>query len=312
MARSHRETSDTSRPWRSRTMSNVTSSQASEDGRSRSGSQDGEVRSGPGVVRASRFPARVSRGVRKMRDTSGLSGINLSVSAVLQSSLENRLRARMDVNGSQEYVLTWKRWDMLSGAPICALRARGRRTSGSGCSGVQKEEVQNVAIHEQRAGMQAPVEVQGSPPLRDAQGAEESGTVLLHLRKMRDKRTPDERREGAKLRAVDGRANQQGDYRAAGDTVVGWPTLTARDMRTMKGGRDIPRQNTGHSLLHTLLLVGYDEGYLNPAFASWLMGFTLDHLRCAPSETPSYRSSRRSSLRRLFKRKNRLQTRRKR
>jgi hypothetical protein len=35
----------------------------------------------------------------------------------------------MDVNGSPEYALTWKHWDMASGLPICALRARAPRTS---------------------------------------------------------------------------------------------------------------------------------------------------------------------------------------
>ena len=41
----------------------------------------------------------------------------------------------MAADGSPEYVLTWKHWDMESGPPICALRARGRRTSDSDCSG---------------------------------------------------------------------------------------------------------------------------------------------------------------------------------
>lgn len=58
-----------------------------------------------------------------------------SPSADLQRCLESRLRARMDVNGSPEYELTWKEWDMPSGLPICALRASGRRTSGKGFTG---------------------------------------------------------------------------------------------------------------------------------------------------------------------------------
>jgi hypothetical protein len=37
----------------------------------------------------------------------------------------------LDVAGSLEYVLTWKTWDMPSGPPICALRARARPTSGN-------------------------------------------------------------------------------------------------------------------------------------------------------------------------------------
>lgn len=43
----------------------------------------------------------------------------------------------MDTYGSLECDLTWKRKRMLSGAPICQLRASARRTSGNGCSGSQ-------------------------------------------------------------------------------------------------------------------------------------------------------------------------------
>jgi len=45
------------------------------------------------------------------------------------------LRARLDGRGSPLYVLTWKRWDIGSGPPICALRASARPTSGSGSIG---------------------------------------------------------------------------------------------------------------------------------------------------------------------------------
>jgi hypothetical protein len=58
-----------------------------------------------------------------------------SPSEDLQSFLANRLRRQMGDNGSVEYELTWKQWDMQSGPPICALRASGHRTSGSGFSG---------------------------------------------------------------------------------------------------------------------------------------------------------------------------------
>ena len=66
---------------------------------------------------------------------SGQSSTASSRSATLQRFLESRLRAALDVNGSLEYVLTWKHWDMGSGPRICALRARARRTSGNGSIG---------------------------------------------------------------------------------------------------------------------------------------------------------------------------------
>ena len=76
------------------------------------------------------------RGKAKM--TPAISGLNFegsSPSASLQRSLESRLRQKLDVNGSQEYALTWKSWAMQSGPPICALRARAHRTSDKDCSG---------------------------------------------------------------------------------------------------------------------------------------------------------------------------------
>lgn len=71
----------------------------------------------------------------QMNDTCGPLFAGLSPSADLQRSLGSRLRQRMEGYGSPEYVLTWKRWDMLSGEPICALRASGRRTSGKDFGG---------------------------------------------------------------------------------------------------------------------------------------------------------------------------------
>jgi len=64
--------------------------------------------------------------------TSGPSGTDLLKSANLQLSLENRLRANLDANGSLECVLIWKRWDMPSGPQICALRASTRPTADNG------------------------------------------------------------------------------------------------------------------------------------------------------------------------------------
>ena len=70
-----------------------------------------------------------------MNDTYGLLFCGSSPSAGLQRALASRLAAALDVNGSPEYVLIWKLWDMPSGVPICRLAASGRRTGGSGCSG---------------------------------------------------------------------------------------------------------------------------------------------------------------------------------
>ena len=107
------------------------SSLESADGLWLSDLQDGPRtrKSGPGVAPAS---LSVQPGKEKEPPTSDICGLNFSdssPSAALQRSLESKLRQRLDVNGSLEYVLTWKHWDMPSGPRIYALRASARRTS---------------------------------------------------------------------------------------------------------------------------------------------------------------------------------------
>ena len=103
----------------------------------RSSLQDGRQMSlfGRDPVLVNRSRSLERKGAQTTNDTCGLSGSSSSPSAGLQQSLENRLQALLDVNGSLEYVLTWKHWDMPSGPPICALRASARRTSDNGCFG---------------------------------------------------------------------------------------------------------------------------------------------------------------------------------
>jgi len=90
---------------------------------------------GPEAARVSRFRAQDANKAMPTNDTSGPLFSASSPSASLQRSLENKLRARMGANGSPEYALIWKHWDMPAGLPICALRASARRTSGSGFTG---------------------------------------------------------------------------------------------------------------------------------------------------------------------------------
>lgn len=116
---------------------NVIFSQASAAGAPRCASPGGQTiaESGPAPAPVSRFLALESERATPMSGISGPLGNLSSPSAVLQSSLENRLRARMAGSGSPLYALTWKHWDVPLGLPICALRALGRRISGNGCSG---------------------------------------------------------------------------------------------------------------------------------------------------------------------------------
>src|SRR6185436_14339037 len=118
-------------------LGNVTFSLESEAGPSPSVSRASPTmkKSGQPHVRVSRFRARESGSAMPTNDTCGPLFLTSSPSVDLQRSLENRLRAKMDVNGSPEYALTWKEWDMPAGLPICALRGSQRRSSDSGFTG---------------------------------------------------------------------------------------------------------------------------------------------------------------------------------
>lgn len=76
--------------------------------------------------------------------TSGPNSTASSRSAVLQSALESRLRARLEGLGSPLYGLTWKDWEMPLGPPICRLRAWVRRISVSVCSGSVNLDIETI------------------------------------------------------------------------------------------------------------------------------------------------------------------------
>lgn len=114
-----------------------TPSPESVDGLSPSGSPGGRKTSPSGLeaARANLSLPPEKAPENRTPDTYGQSSGGSSPSAVLQSSLESKLRARLEGRGSPEYALTWKHWDIKSGPRICALRASAPRISGRGSSG---------------------------------------------------------------------------------------------------------------------------------------------------------------------------------
>ncbi len=92
-------------------------------------------RYGREVARASLSPRLAKALGLTTSATSGLRSSISSSSAILQSSLESRLRAKTASLGSTLYQLTWKERAGPPQLPICALRASVRRTSDSGPSG---------------------------------------------------------------------------------------------------------------------------------------------------------------------------------
>lgn len=113
------------------TSRNVTSSPGSASGLTLSVEPDGQMNflSGLEAAPASHSATQGSKKDSTTSATFGPSGSASSLSAVLQSSLANRLQARS--TGSILYRLTWKDRVTPSRRAICALRASAARTSGS-------------------------------------------------------------------------------------------------------------------------------------------------------------------------------------
>ena len=80
-------------------------------------------------------PLRENEKDLKMKDTCGPFSQNLLTSASLQSCLENRLRQRLDTDGSILFKMTWKVMATPAHRQYCLLRALARRTFDTDCIG---------------------------------------------------------------------------------------------------------------------------------------------------------------------------------
>lgn len=124
-----------SKPKTSRDSPAATSSPGSEAGTMPSSLPDGpqSARSGRVRVRANPSPSQAPRAVQMTFDISGLYGRGSSKSHALQQSLESRLRAQLDTDGSTLFSMTWKEAATPAGRSYSRLQASARRTSGSDC-----------------------------------------------------------------------------------------------------------------------------------------------------------------------------------
>lgn len=259
----------TCEPMTSKDLRAATSSPALAAGITPCNSQDGPLTDlfGQEVAPASRSVQRESAKGWPTPATCGPTSSASSRSVALQQSLESRSRQRMAAYGSPEYVLTWKHWDMASGPPICALRARGRRISDKDCSGWPTPN----AIPETRGGLQTNPQKalerrqQGHALNLDDAACLVSGWATPTTRDHKD---------GSSAGTVPANG-------LLGRQVWSSPALTESTDASPPAKRPS----------------------LNPRFSLWLMGFPIAWALCAEQVTPLSRKSRRNSFKPSSKRK---------
>lgn len=256
---------------------------------------------GPEAAHANPSRPLESERESKTPGTFGLCSDVSSRTAGLQSSLESRLRARMAVYGSPEYVLTWRNWDMPHQPPICALRGSARRTSDSGSTGWptpdshRHGEIQNEdALMRRVEASKASGAGKRQFNLQDAVKLVGWPTPNAGPQNDNDSTWEDRRRE---LKAKHGNGNGFGLTLGQAATLCGWATPAARDWKDTPGmafestnpdGSKrtrldlLPRQVYGLMLDSPPAVTG-GLGVLNPAHSRWLMGYPETWDVSAPS-----------------------------
>lgn len=288
-----------------RTSPNATSSLASGFGPSRFAAQAGQMIDlfGPVPVRAN-LSARQAKELGLL--TSGTYGRPSSISlasAALQSSLENRLRARTQILGSTLYKMTWKAWGTGSGRSRSRLRASVLRTSETGST-----------------GWPTPTSMDANRGCKDARPWD-TGRPLNQIAALAGWTTPttrDWKDSGADIKPRGDNGKDRFDQLPRQANLCGWPTPRAADgeknVRTLGGSlSEIERKGSPQDLSMATaicgparltatgeMLTGSDAvmesgGQLNPAHSRWLMGLPPEWDACAPMATRSTQSRHKSS-----------------
>lgn len=229
-----------------------------------------------------------------MKGIFGLNSIGLlnTKAKDLNSSLANRLMVRLDVNGSPEYRLIWKRLVMKSRPAVYVLRALPRRTHVQGFIGWQTP---RASDGEKRGKINGKDKRSGLPA--DAQLAAWQTPQASDSKQRVSNRGMVEKRLGKRQIGLEGQAY-----------LVAWGTPTTRDGKdSMSEGMAeenglLARQVWSHGKRMNLFRAkGRNVGVLNPELSRWLMGFPPEWTYCGVLAMQSIRGSRKNSSKLLSK-----------
>lgn len=259
----------------SKDTTSAISSPVSADGHTLSGLPDGETIDlfGPDHAPVSRSAPPDSGKELMTPATSGPNSCGLSPTETLQSSLESRLRQKLDVNGSPEYVLTWKHWDIALGPPICALRARALRISDKGYGGWPTP----MAGSPGKPGRYNPA---GNTDSSRKTVALLTGWATPRANEGTGDKIPPSRQGGLALK-------QQAQ-------LAGWSTPRANKwgFPDSHGSNETPISGTNSTSPNAAT---GKRGVLNPDHPRWLMGYPIEWAFCGAMATRSTRKSGKNS-----------------
>ncbi len=326
--------SETFEPTTSAATPNAISSLALADGPLPSDSPAGQTADLFGLAPAPASPSpRLGQARQPMTNAiCGLRGFLSSPSAALQSSLESKLKRRLDGAGSTLFSLTWKAKATPAGRPYFQLVASVRPISVNDCGSwptptanensgdLTKKAERRDRMAEKWKGVSGngfghsmaeialgswPTPMAGTPAQKgyNEAGNNDSSRKMVELASWPTATAHDADRGGQAKRAAG--ETRHGSNLQDFALLTSWVTPRAEDSESCgarwgRGKHDTLTAQarltaSGETPNGSPAQMG-KPGQLHPELPRWAMGYQTAHLNCAPTETPSFLRSQRSSF----------------